>query len=158
MCLCVCILCLISYVVLLLCSHLRRLSKDHHSGHLVASDQIQPSCCSSLPQRLRWSVITSTLTGYIFTQLELVVVINVVWGCHLWTLTSVWPSQVQLSDTVMWTEVGLNQTFTTAPRLHLWSSTLRYVHTSHESWTHQYVDKISFWSFSISLFLLFVGF
>ena len=36
--------------------------------------------------------------------------------------------QAQPSDTVMWREGGWSQTFTTAPRLRLWSSTLLYVH------------------------------
>lgn len=41
-----------------LCSHLWWLSKDHHTGDLVASDQVQPSRCRALPQRLCWCVHT----------------------------------------------------------------------------------------------------
>lgn len=46
--------------VLSRCSHLRWLSKDHHSGDLVAADEIQPARCSALPQRLCRCVHTHT--------------------------------------------------------------------------------------------------
>lgn len=118
------------------CSHLRRLPQDHHSGDLVASNQVQPSCCSALPQRLCRSVRTHVLAHNLGRSAS-------VWPCASCNPFVVSAVQAPPSDTVTWRGGGWSPTFTTAPRRRLWSSTSLYVPGLRDSWQRNIVGANS---------------
>lgn len=62
----------VTFYVYFLCSYIRRLSKDHHTGDLVASDQVQPACRGALPQRLCWYVYTCSRAALLTCAWEIV--------------------------------------------------------------------------------------